>query len=255
MTSIAAPLRNRPIRNRPAANRHVARRLAAWLAGGALAVLPLVAAMGENGTKRSVPDISGIWQVAKYEKSIRTVDGQRPPLKPAAFEEYARNLRERQKLRPKQDMARCVPPGIPRIMWAPRPVMVLQTARKVTFVHEYQHVLRHIYLDEPAPDPADLDPTFLGESVGRWDGDTLVIETVGLNDQTVLDRAGLPHSKAMRVTERIRPIDGGKRLEDLVTIDDPETFTASWTARVVFQRAKPDVQLQEYHCTLVHEDL
>jgi hypothetical protein len=56
------------------------------------------------------------------------------------------------------------------------------------------------------------------------------------------------------VTERVRPIDGGKRLEDLVTIDDPETFTAPWTARVVFER-KPKVELKEYHCTLVHEDL
>lgn len=233
-------------------------RFAGWFAGSLLALLPFAPASSDDAPAPSganAPDISGIWQVTQYEKSIRTVDGKRPPLKAAAVEEYERNLKERKKLRPKNDMARCVPPGVPRIMWVPKPMMILQTVRKVTFVHEYQHILRHIYMDEPAPDPADLDPTFLGESVGRWDGDTLVIETVGLNDQTVLDRDGMPHSPAMRVTERVRLIDGGKHLEDQVTIDDPETFTAPWTARVVFERAKPDVQLQEYHCTLRHEDL
>ena len=232
-------------------------RLSTCLAASALALLPLFAVSADEAVPASgknAPDISGVWQVTKYEKSIRTVDGKKPPLQPAALEEYERNLKERKTLRPQNDMARCVPPGVPRIMWAPLPMMVLQTQRKVTFVHEYMHILRHIYLDEPAPNPADLDPTFLGESVGRWEGDTLVIETVGLNDQTVLDRDGMPHSKAMRVTERVRLVDGGKRLEDLVTIDDPETFTAPWTARVVFER-KPKVELKEYHCTLVHEDL
>lgn len=226
----------------------------AWLAAGALALLPWTAAWSEDGRNTNAPDISGTWQVVKYDKSIRTVDGKLPPLKPEARAEYERNLKERRSLRPKDDMARCVPNGVPRIMWAPRPMMILQTARKVTFLHEYMHLLRHIHLDEPAPDPADIDPTFMGESVGRWDGDTLVVETVGLNDQTVLDRDGMPHSKAMRVTEKLRLVDGGKRLEDLVTIDDPETFTQPWTARVLFER-KPNLDLKEYHCTLVHEDL
>lgn len=232
-------------------------RCSAWFAAGALALLSLSGASADQvvqSTSKNVPNIGGVWQVTRYEKSIRTVEGKPPPLKPAAVAEYERNLKQRKTLRPKNDMARCVPPGVPRIMWAPLPMMVLQTGRKVTFVHEYQHILRHIYLDEPAPNSADLDPTFLGESVGRWEGDTLVIETVGLNDQTVLDRDGMPHSKAMRVTERVRLIDDGRRLEDRVTIDDPDTFTAPWTARVVFER-KPNVELKEYHCTLVHEDL
>ena len=132
-------------------------RFGAWLAGCAFALLPLFAASADQtvqSTGKNAPDITGVWQVTKYEKSIRTVDGKQPPLKPAALEEYQRNLKQRKTLRPKNDMARCVPPGIPRIMWAPLPMMVLQTERKVTFVHEYQHILRHIYLDEPAPNPA-----------------------------------------------------------------------------------------------------
>jgi hypothetical protein len=108
-------------------------------------------------------------------------------------------------------------------------------------------------MDEPLPDPADIDPAFMGESVGRWDGNTLVIETIGFNDKTVLDRDGMPHSKAMRVTERLRLIDDGKRLENLVTIDDPQTFSEPWTTRVVLDR-KPKVRLKEYNCVLLHEE-
>ena len=237
----------------------IATRLAAWTAGAALAALPMFAANANEGAPAKLsgvgaPDISGVWQVVKYEKSIRTVDGKKPPLKPEALEKYERNLKERKDLRPKNDMARCVPNGTPRIMWNPKPMMILQTPRKVTFVHEYQHLLRHVYMDEPAPKLEDVDSSFMGESAGRWEGETLVIETVGLNDQTVLDRSGLPHSKSLRVTERLRVLNGGKRLEDLVTIDDPETFTEPWTTRVIFQR-KPGLELKEYHCTLVHEDL
>jgi hypothetical protein len=209
---------------------------------------PIVVASSE-----AVPDISGVWQVARYERSIRTVDGKMPPLKPEAAEVYRKNLAERKKLKPRSDMSRCVPPGTPRVMWAPNPIMILQTARKVILVHEYQHLLRHIYLDEALPPAENVDPSYMGESVGRWEGDTLVIETIGLNDLTFLDRDGMPHSASLRVTERLRLIDGGKRLEDLVRIDDPETFTQPWTARVVFER-KPGVELKEYHCVLKYEE-
>ena len=197
--------------------------------------------------------LSGVWQVARYERSIRTVDGKPPPLTAEAKKVYEQNVIARKKLKPREDMSRCVPPGMPRAMWAPLPVMILQTPRKITFVHEYQHLLRQVYMDEPVPAANDLDPSYMGESRGRWDGDTLVVETLGFNDKTVLDREGMPHSAAMRVTERMRLIDGGKRLEDLVTIDDSATFTAPWTARIVFER-KTGVELKEYNCVLKYED-
>jgi hypothetical protein len=212
--------------------------------------LGLAAAAASAG---SAPDISGVWQVTKYEPSIRTVDGKAPPLKPAALKVYEQNLAARKQLKPRSDLSRCVPPGTPRAMWAPQPIMILQKPRKITFVHEYQHLLRHIYMDEPLPAAADVDPSYMGESVGRWEGDTLVIETIGVNDKTFLDRDGMPHSASMRVTERMRLIDGGKRLEERVTIDDPETFTAPWTARLVFER-KQGVELAEYNCVLKYEE-
>lgn len=230
--------------------------LKAWIVAVTSILLP---AMGWGSEKPAAAganlpvDISGVWQVTKYERSIRTSDGKRPPLKPEAVAVYERNLVERKELKPQSDMSRCVPPGVPRAMWAPFPIMILQTPRKITLIHEYQHLLRHVYMDEPLPDPADLDPTYMGESVGRWEGDTLVVETIGFNDKTVLDRDGMPHSKDMRVTERLRLIDDGKRLEDVITIDDPHTYTQPWTARVVFER-KPGVQLKEYNCVLKHEE-
>ena len=226
------------------------------LFGAVCALSAAAAATSQASGDKSMapaPDFSGVWQVTRYERSIRTVEGKLPPLQPAAKQLYEQNIVARKQLRPQSDMSRCVPPGTPRVMWAPLPMMILQTARKITFIHEYQHLLRHIYLDEALPAAADLDPTYMGESVGRWDGDTLVVETLGVNGKTTLDREGMPHSESMRVTERLRLIDNGKRLEDLVRIDDPQTFTTPWTARVVFER-KPDVELKEYNCVLKYEE-
>jgi hypothetical protein len=217
-------------------------------------IIALCAALAALSTAHAgAPDFSGVWQIGKYERSIRTDDGKHPPLKPEAKQVYEQNVVARKDLKPRNDMSRCVPPGTPRLLWAPFPVLILQTARKVTFVHEYQHLLRHIYMDETLPAAEDVDPSYMGESVGRWEGDTLVVETLGLTDKTVLDREGMPHSTSMRLTERWRLIDGGKRLENRITIDDAETFTAPWTARVVFER-KTGVELKEYNCVLKHEE-
>ncbi len=98
------------------------------------------------------------------------------------------------------------------------------------------------------PKPDDLDPTFMGASVGRWDGDRLVVETSGFNTRTTLDRSGLPHSDALRLVERFRLIDQGRRLEDRVTITDPKTFSRPWSATVVFDR-RPDLEPKEYLCS------
>ncbi|HEV7715147.1 MAG TPA: hypothetical protein VGO53_06110 [Steroidobacteraceae bacterium] len=213
---------------------------------------PAPSAVADGSATHATPDISGMWQVTRYERSIRTTDGKGPPLKPEARKVYEQNLAARKQLKPKSDMSRCVPPGTPRVMWAPKPLMILQTARKVTIIHEYQHLLRHIYLNESLPPAADVDTSYMGQSVGRWDGETLVVETIGLYDTTFLDRDGMPHSTGLRVTERLGLIDG-KHLEDLVTFDDPETFTAPWTARLVFER-KPGTELTEYHCLLKYEE-
>ncbi|MEP7243861.1 MAG: hypothetical protein ABI885_09255 [Gammaproteobacteria bacterium] len=221
-----------------------------WTLAGAMLAWCAVAS---SNPALATPDISGVWQVTRYERSIRTIEGKAPPLTADARKVYEQNLVARKQLKPKSDMSRCVPPGTPRVMWAPKPLMILQTPRKVTIIHEYQHLLRHIYLNESLPPAADVDTSYMGQSVGRWDGETLVVETIGFYDTTFLDRDGMPHSTALRVTERLRLINGGKRLEDLVTFDDPKTFTAPWTARLEFVR-RPGTELTEYHCLLKYEE-
>jgi len=239
----------RPRRFAGALGRVLALALAASAAACASAPPPtLTFASG-----RVAPDISGVWQVTEYKPGVRTLDGAVPPLRPEAMQTYQSNLVKYAELPPREDMTRCVPPGTPRINFAPFPLMIVETERKITFIYEYQHILRHIYMDEDLPDRDQLDFTYIGDSAGRWEGDTLVIQTAGFNDLTRLDREGMPHSENMHLTEHIRLIDGGRRLENVMTIDDPETFTAPWSTRLVYER-KPGVELEEYNCWLKYED-
>ena len=175
------------------------------------------------------PDIGGIWQLTNYTTGVRTVDGQLPPLTGEGKAAYAANLAARKQMKPREDMSRCVPSGTPRAMFAPNPLMILQTARKITLVQEYQHQLRHIYMDEPVPDPDVIELSFTGESVGHWEGD-------------------------MSIKERLRLIEGGKQLEAVMTFTDPAYYSAPWTTRIVFD-SKPGVELNEYNCLGRYEDL
>ncbi len=200
------------------------------------------------------PDIGGTWQLTQYTTGVRTVDGQLPPFTAEGKAAYAANLDARKQMKPREDMTRCVPSGTPRAMFAPNPLMILQTARKITLIQEYQHQLRHVYLDEPVPDPDAIELSYMGESVGHWEGDTLVIDTIGLHRDTVLDREGMPHTTDMRISERLRLLDGGKQLEDVMTFTDPAYYSAPWTTRVVFE-SKPGIELTEYNCLGQYEDL
>ena len=206
---------------------------------------PAVAAPPRTGTARV--DLTGVWWTKGYQPTMKTVDGQLPPFQPWAAAAYKKSLDAQDAGKPLLDSSTlCLPHGVPRIMYAPYPIQILQTPKQVTILHEVNHMVRLVYMNEPHPD--GLDDTYLGHSVGRWEGDTLVIDTIGLNDQTLLDRAGLPHTTALHVVERLRPIEGGKLLEDVITIDDPKTYTKPWNARITFER-RPDVRLMEYVCT------
>ena len=200
------------------------------------------------------PDIGGVWQASTYIKGLRTSDGKLPPLTAAGKAAYDKNLAAHKEMKPRTDMTRCVPSGTPRAMFAPLPMMILQTARKITLMQEYQHQLRHIYMDEPVPDPDAIELSFMGESVGHWEGDTLVIDTIGLHRDTVLDREGLPHTTNMKISERLRLLEGGKQLENVLTFTDPEYYSAPWSTRVVYD-TKPGVELKEYNCLATYEDL
>jgi hypothetical protein len=191
-------------------------------------------------------DIAGVWWTKGYDRRYRTLDGQLPPFTPAGKAEWDRHIQAEKDGKPIADApTRCFPHGIPRLMASPYPIQIIQSPGQITFVHEVGHNIRLIYMDEAHP--KDLDKTFLGHSVGRWEGDTLVVDTVALNDRTQIDEEGITHSDKLHVVERFRKINGGTQLENLITIEDPETFTRPWTTRRTYEW-RPDIRLMEYVC-------
>lgn len=227
----------------------VARAAASLVAAASLAACASAPAMAASASSSSAAvRIAGTWTLADpYQAAIKTVEGRDPPLRPEARQLLQKRISDRRAGNADDGVDQCLRPGTPRIMWQPRPFVILATPKKITFVHEYQHVLRHVYLNEPLPPADEMEVLYGGTSIGRWDGDTLVVETAGFNDQTRLDEAGLPHSPEMKVTESFRLIDANT-LEDRVTINDPKTYTAPWTTRILFKRAPAGTQLQEHIC-------
>jgi len=196
------------------------------------------------------PYIAGVWQVAKPLAAARTLEGKAPPLKPEAAKLHQQRIAARKAGKLEDGADLCLPVGVPRLMTVPGPMMVLQTGRQISFVHEFNHSLRLIYMNEELKPAADLEPTFLGASAGRWEGDTLVVETAGFRGDTWIDHTGLPKSDNLKVTERIRLIDKGATLENRITIDDAETYTRPWTMRVTYRRAPAGTVLKEDICAL-----
>jgi len=137
----------------------------------------------------------------------------------------------------------CFPTGMPRLMTEVMPFEIIQTRDRVLILFEKDYAVSHIWTDgRKLPD--DPDPTYMGQSVGHWDGDTLVVDTIGLKDITWMDRRGHPHSDALHVTGRYRRINQ-ERLQIDWTFDDPKAFTKPWTGRTIY-RYHPDWKLEEF---------
>jgi hypothetical protein len=142
--------------------------------------------------------------------------------------------------------ARCQPTGVPSLNTYPMPFKIVQTPALIVVLYENNTDFRQIFTDGRAQ-PQDPAPTWMGYSVGHWEGDTLVVNSTGFNDRSWLDRTGHPHSEAMRVTERFRRLAFG-RMEIQITIDDPITYQRP----LVFTQAEqllPDTELLEHFCT------
>lgn len=145
--------------------------------------------------------------------------------------------------------ARCLSPGAVRAYQSPYPIEFLQTPGRLTIAFEYEHLVRRVHMDGRGH-PAGFDVAPMGHSVGHWDGDTLVVDTVGLADTTLLNGTGLPHSDQLHLTERLRKILRGDVLEIEFRIDDPVAYVKPWTATSYF-RQDPAAQILEYNCDLV----
>jgi hypothetical protein len=204
----------------------------------------------------AVPDISGTYWATSYSDKIQVLGGGEPPLNEKGRSAYQKNqagLKEGSLV----DKARrvCTPDGMPRVLATPYPFEIFQTpADQVTILYEMNHQSRTILMNKPLPTAESLitEPLYNGHSVAHWEGEILLVQSIGFNDRTLLDATGLPHSDEMTTTERIRRI--GETLEDVVTIHDPQLYTRDWQARFVYA-LRNDVRLEDYACNDTHRDL
>ena len=224
--------------------------LARWIAGGlsiALLTCGVAGAQAPQVPRRADgrPDLSGIWRSASNRYLTDLSAGTQILLQPEAAALYKQRLATKGQGRPS---AQCLPRGVPSMMMSrAHPWKIVQTPGVVIILfHESLHY-RQIFTDG-RPFPADPSPTWLGYSIGRWDGDALVAETIGLIDETWLDDGGHPHSEALRVTERFRRRSVGSMDID-ITIDDPKAYTRPWTVTVRFELVR-NAELGEDVCAV-----
>jgi len=196
------------------------------------------------------PDLSGVWQTSnlRYLTSLDS-DGINVPFRPWAKAAF----RSRQANDAKGDPdANCTLPGVPRIDSVPNPYKIIPTPGMVMILYEAFTTFRQIFTDGRGL-PKDPNPSWMGYSIGTWDGDTFVVESVGFNDSTWLDNAGHPHSESLKVTERFRRRDFG-HMEIQVTIDDPVAYLRPWS---VTEQATllPDTDVLEFVCNENNKDV
>jgi hypothetical protein len=152
---------------------------------------------------------------------------------------------------PQKPPSLCQPPSVPFTNLAPAPFKIVQTPELTLILYEADTIFRQVYTDG-RKHPVDPQPSWLGYSVGHWDGDSFVVDAVGFNDRSPLDAMGHPHSEALRVTERYRRLDFG-HMELQVTVDDPKIFTKPITNKVKL-RLLPDTDVIESFCTEDEKD-
>jgi hypothetical protein len=147
--------------------------------------------------------------------------------------------------------AKCYLPGVPRATYMPFPFRMVQTPSQILIAYEYANATRVVHMDREPPSPST---SWMGWSIGHWEGDTLVIEVTDQMGRTWLDRAGNFHSEDMRVVERYTPISRNHLMYE-ATIEDPDVFTEPWTIRMpLYRRIEPDVQIMEFKCVEFAEE-
>ena len=208
-------------------------------------------------TAEGKPDLSGIWQAVNTanwnilahgaEKDVPAglgvVEGDEIPYLPWAAAKQKENFANRATADPE---SKCYLPGVPRITYMPHPFQVFQTPKHIAIVYEYVHAVRRIFMDSPHLE-GEIE-WYMGDSRGRWEGDTLVVDVVHFTGQTWFDRAGNFHSAALHVVERYTPISAN-HIQYVVTIDDPKVFTRPWTMSMpLYRRLDNAMRILDYEC-------
>jgi hypothetical protein len=203
------------------------------------------------------PNLAGIWQVMNTaswdiqahaaQKDVPggpgVVEGNEIPYQPWALAKKKENYDNRATLDPD---SKCYLPGVPRLTYMPFPFQIVQTGDEIIMLYEYVHAVRYVFMKGAHPKgPIDW---WLGDSRGRWEGDTLVVDAVHFNDRTWFDKAGNFHSEALHLVERYTPI-GPDHIQYDVTVEDPKVFTRPWNMSMVLYRHKEkNFQLYDFEC-------
>jgi hypothetical protein len=180
---------------------------------------------------------------------LGVVEGDEIPYLPAAAAKKKENFENRLTADPE---IKCYLPGVPRATYMPYPFQIVQTPKHILMAYEYAGATRTIYMEKAPPSPAD---SWMGHSVGHWDGDTLVVDVMSLNDQTWFDRAGNFHSDALHVVERYSPLSPDA-LSYEATIEDSNVFSRPWKMSMpLYRRLEKNAQLLEFKCVEFVEEL
>jgi hypothetical protein len=219
------------------------------------------------------PNLNGIWQamnsanwdiephaagpglvrelgaIAAIPGGAGVVEGGEIPYRPEALAKKRANQANRLKLDPE---IKCYLPGVPRAIYMPFPFQIVQSQKHIMIAHEYAGAARTIYMDKHTEAPAD---SWMGWSNGHWEGESLVVDTKGFNDQSWFDRAGNYHSDELHVVERITARSPETLMYE-ATIEDPKVFTRPWKMSMpLYRRVEPNAQLSEFRCVEFVEDL
>jgi hypothetical protein len=219
------------------------------------------------------PDLNGIWQalvpanwdIRPHEARpapldvlgalgaepphLGIVDGGEIPYLPAALEQQQQNYANRFELDPER---KCFMPGVPRATYLPQPFQIFQSTDNVVIAYQFANAVRTIHLQDPGPAPTSF---WMGWSVGRWDGDTLVVDVTNQKPETWLDRAGNFHSADLRVEERYT-LMGPNHLLYEATLQDPKVFSRPWTIRLpLYRRLETNAELLEFKCVPFAEEI
>jgi hypothetical protein len=224
-----------------------AARLCIWLA---TAAIPIAGAQNADPLAHG-GDLSGVWNNAGGGGSYGgwAWSEELPPMTPWAQERFDASKptfgpRGVMALESNDPVYQCYPPGLPRVYFHPFPFEIIQLQDRVLMMFEYHHQNRRIYTDG-RDHRDDLPPLWLGDSIGHWEGATLVVESTNFNDRTWVDRRGVPHSDQLKVTERLHIRDDGLLQIDIL-VEDPIAYLEPWTGQRLYERV--DWEIEEFAC-------
>ena len=195
------------------------------------------------------PPVLALGAVGAVPPGIGVVEGDEIPYFPAAAAQKKKNQENWVTLDPE---VKCYLPGVPRATYMPYPFQIFQSSKALFIAYEYAGAVRNIYLKDPGPAPVD---SWMGQSVAHWEGETLVVDATGFNDQSWFDRSGNFHSDKLHVVERYTRTSP-EVISYEATIEDPTVFSKSWKMSMpLYRRVEKNAQLLDFKCVEFVEEL